>query len=36
MNELAEDLLDEVFSRTPELEGQPMNFTKPQHGRNAF
>jgi hypothetical protein len=36
MKDSAEDFLDEVFSRTPELENQPMNFTKPQRGGNAF
>jgi hypothetical protein len=36
MKESVEDFLDEVFSRTPELENQPLNFAKPQRGGNAF
>jgi hypothetical protein len=31
-----EDFIDEIFSKMPELEGQPENFRKPQRGGNAF
>jgi hypothetical protein len=32
----AEDFLDEILSKVPEIEGQPEHFRKPQRGGNSF
>jgi hypothetical protein len=31
-----EDFIDNIFSKVPELEGQPEHFKKPQRGGNSF